>query len=289
MPIPQVAYFPQDNRDHKIEMVDLVQLSKRKSRLDHNPQQPHRVEFYVLIYIEEGAGKHFVDFTYHPFQAGDFIFIHKDQIQAFDLSHTLKGTAILFTTEFVEQLQAYMNFPLFSPYFLSDDKAPVFGPSKDVRLSCQNLLVELHQEAGRNENDNTILMSLFSVLIQLLGRARFQSDAVSVVKGRRRIDQFLTLVQQNYRQTRDAKDYARRLNMTYKTLNQICKAQTRKTAKQLIDGYVLLEAKRRLTLEEKSVQEIAFNMGFDDPSNFIKFFKRQSDRTPRQFQENSGS
>lgn len=74
-------------------------------------------------------------------------------------------------------------------------------------------------------------------------------------------------------------------NVSYHYLNEICKEIARQTAKAFIDSWLLLEIKRNISEKKYTSQEIAFKMGFKEPSNFIRFFKKYAKITPLQFQE----
>ena len=74
--------------------------------------------------------------------------------------------------------------------------------------------------------------------------------------------------------------------MTYKSLNKICKLAVNQTAKQLIDAHTILEAKRKLVIEGIQVQELAYELGFEEVTNFVKYFKKHTLVTPSQFKEN---
>ena len=75
------------------------------------------------------------------------------------------------------------------------------------------------------------------------------------------------------------------MDISYKHLNDICKAVLGQTAKEFIDKYLILETKRHLASSNISVKELTFQMGFDEPTNFIKFFKRHTHQTPSQFKK----
>ena len=47
----------------------------------------------------------------------------------------------------------------------------------------------------------------------------------------------------------------------------------------------MLEAKRILAHTTESVKEIGYDLGFDEPTNFIKYFKKHSKFTPTEFRE----
>lgn len=83
--------------------------------------------------------------------------------------------------------------------------------------------------------------------------------------------------------TRNAKDYAKMLNVSYKHLNEICKHIDHKTAKALIDNYIILEAKRQLVTTPHTIKEIGFELGFNEPSNFRKYFCKHVDISPNEF------
>ncbi|MGB3145681.1 MAG: helix-turn-helix domain-containing protein [Maribacter sp.] len=68
-----------------------------------------------------------------------------------------------------------------------------------------------------------------------------------------------------------------------KHLNQVVKDFTLNTAKTFIDDYVILEAKRAIVSTDKSLKEIAFDIGFDEVTNFTKFFKNKMNMTPKAF------
>ena len=74
--------------------------------------------------------------------------------------------------------------------------------------------------------------------------------------------------------------------MSYKALNQLCKKTAGKTPKQIIDEHTILEAKRRLAIENTQVTQLAYELGFDEVGNFTKYFRKHTLLTPSQFQAN---
>lgn len=55
------------------------------------------------------------------------------------------------------------------------------------------------------------------------------------------------------------------------------------TPLQLINDRILLEAKRLLRYSDKKIKDIANDLGYEDPSYFVKFFKRQTGMLPTEF------
>lgn len=284
MKIPKIEFRQSNILNQKIEIFELSDLLLRAT--DHDPSKPHRVGFYLLIYIEEGQGKHFIDFNGYEFKAGSFIFINKNQIQAFDLSNKPKGKMILFTSEFVEEIQANMRVQMFSPTYLMSAYSPVFTADKALKKSSETLIAEIKKETEHKEYNRFVIMLLFSALFMMIERENNQNE-ISGESNTKRFYQFIDLLEGEFTSSRDASIYAEKMHITYKTLNQLCKVATQKTAKQLIDAYTILESKRRLVIEIKPIQQLAFDLGFEEPSNFVKYFKKHTSLTPSQFRKQS--
>ena len=92
-------------------------------------------------------------------------------------------------------------------------------------------------------------------------------------------------IEDSFKVTRDVKVYAEKLNITTAKLNETCTEILGKTAYDLLKERVFLEAKILLTHTNDSVKEIAYELNFTDPSYFVKYFKSQSNLTPKKYRE----
>ncbi|MBP1612690.1 MAG: putative AraC family transcriptional regulator [Bacteroidetes bacterium] len=81
-------------------------------------------------------------------------------------------------------------------------------------------------------------------------------------------------------------DYAHQLNIHVNHLNKVLNETVGKTTKQLISERIALEARALLKHTNWTIDEIAFCLGFDDSSHFIKFFKKNGQATPKEFRKN---
>jgi AraC-like DNA-binding protein len=77
--------------------------------------------------------------------------------------------------------------------------------------------------------------------------------------------------------------YADLLNITPAKLNRVCARFTGKNASEFILERVILEAKRHLVFTNMSSKEIAYGLGYDDPSYFSRFFRKKTGYTPTRF------
>ncbi|MBB6430103.1 AraC family transcriptional regulator [Algisphaera agarilytica] len=288
MDIPLITYRPREPREQNLEVIDLQQINRDRHRMSHDPTQPHRLDFHLLVYVEAGRGEHFIDFARHPFGPGSFIFVSRSQVNAFDFTDEPRGRAVVFTDGFADETQVNTRASLFSPMQIASNPGPVFQPDDDLLERACSVLAELEHEATRQAPDSMIVILLFAALLRILDRGRPVEGRSDISRDQREdLSRFIELLHDHHASTRDASYYADQLSMTYKTLNALCKRAAGQTAKQMIDSYVVLEVKRRLALEKPSIQALAYELGFEDASNFSKYFKRCAGLTPAEFMKNS--
>ncbi len=285
MNIPNVGFNHDKSNNTELEIIELSSLYERTS-LSHDPEAPHRVSFFMFLYIEEGKGTHMVDFQEYPFRAGSMIFVQREQVHAFDLSSKPKGKVLLFTQAFLDNVHTNMRLPNYTPTHLNQQHTPLLYLDAVNNKRSQTLINEMITEIKLDNSDPLLIMYLFSALALLLHRLRpeVRHDKLSTEQSLK-LARFFALMQEHFEHIRDANWYANQVNTTYKTLNQVCKVATGLTAKQMIDAFTLIEMKRRLIVTNAPSQQIAYDFGFEDASNFVKYFKKQTTLTPSQFQK----
>ena len=288
--IPTIEYKQKEFSDKGIEIIELNSLYSRIPSLAHDPAKPHRVDFYLLIYITKGQGKHFIDFNHYPFKDGSFIFVNKDQIHAFDTENSPSGKVIAFNQRFVDEISSKLRMPIFSLDYLLNAYCPIFQANNELKQSCDLLLTEIKKETTRENTDSFIVELIFSSMLLKLMRERPKNYHKSINENQIKIiHEFLGLIETHSVLNRNVAFYADKLAMSYKQLNQLCKLISKKTAKQLIDSYIIIQAKRKLAIDQSSVKEVSYDLGFEEISNFIKFFKKHSLETPAQFKKTNHS
>ncbi len=95
-------------------------------------------------------------------------------------------------------------------------------------------------------------------------------------------------VERSFRVTRSVKEYADHLSCSTVTLDRTSKAAFGLGAKAYIDARVVLEARRMLSHTTLSVAAISEELGFSEPTNFVKFFKSRTRELPGAFRDSLG-
>lgn len=99
------------------------------------------------------------------------------------------------------------------------------------------------------------------------------------------VRQFNALVEEHFKQYRQVSDYAEMMHGSPKSIANIFARQGEESPLEIIHNRLALEAKRLLLYTEKSSKEIGWELGFEDPSQFNRFFKKQIGLPPREFRE----
>ncbi|MBU2648666.1 helix-turn-helix transcriptional regulator [bacterium] len=286
--IPEISFSRSNRKEIDFDVFTLQSLFARKDKMEIALDEPHRVGFYHILYITEGRGTHYVDFQPCQFQQGSIVVIAKGQVQSFELADDRDGFLILFTESFL--LKNLIHSDVLSYHSLSNSyfHSPVIQTEATHHHSFGNIFKEIYDEYGLP--DDYIKERLLRLLLKvILLKAERIIRRTTPQEGNS--DWFTTFglfknhLEQSHHQTRNAEDYADMLNISYKHLNTICKSITGDTAKKCIDEFVVLEIKRQLAISDVSVKELTYFFGFDDPSNFVKYFKKHTSLTPLSFRQ----
>ena len=95
-------------------------------------------------------------------------------------------------------------------------------------------------------------------------------------------------IEKDFKSKHTPKDYAVLLNISPNALAKITKKHFNKTLTNLITERIIIEAKRELYLTNKSVKEVAYELGYDDEYYFSRFFKKNADISPQIYRETVG-
>ncbi len=101
------------------------------------------------------------------------------------------------------------------------------------------------------------------------------------------IREFNFLVEQHFKTKHTIAEYANMLNKSPKTISNIFSKISNKSPLKYIQERIMLEAKRLLYYTDKSIKEIASEIGYEDIQTFSRFFKNQEGISPTEYKEKS--
>jgi len=267
---------------------EILNLSNRLKTTKDLMTVPHRAQFFQVIWLEKGNGKHWVDFKPVELDDNMIIFIPSNSVNLFDKNGSYQGKSILFTDSFFCKNQDDVKF-LHSSILYSDLYNIATIKIKPQNSGLRTLFNEMETEFCRKPDQAQyhILHNMLHIFL-LQAEREMREQGFEELLPSPLLDnliRFKDLLENKFRQEKSVQNYAASLNLTEKQLNKATTALLDKTPKQLIDERVVLEAKRLLAHSTLSVKEISYELGYDEPTNFVKYFKKHTKQTPIHFRE----
>ncbi len=266
----------------QFEVYDLKDYRKRSGE---KAALPHSHSYYQIIWFFNEGGVHTVDFKSYDIKKNTIFFIKKDQVHAFDQCSDINGWLIHFNESFFmhTDVDIFLKYHLFNS--LQKPCYSIDNNTSEVGTSYLNLIQKELQYRDNFGSEDVIRFLLKSFLISLerLHKKNIENSITLNSNYEFQFLKFKELVEKNYAKNLSVKDYASSLSISSKTLATITKTLVYKSPSQLISLRVILEAKRLLKFTSLQINEVAFQLGFIDPSYFVKFFKRHEGISPTQY------
>lgn len=251
--------------------------------------EPHRHNFQEILWVKAGNGRHQIDTTTLEIAPLTFYLIAKGQVHRFLGGQDLAGYLIRFTDDFLLESSAQMAWTYRLTLFNQATQQQSLRVSKQDAAAYQSLLDLLAAEYqhDRYAAQTTLLRHLLLSLLLLLEKLRaatvpaieYEEDGGETAV----YNQFLTLLEANYRQTHFVADYATQLGLSPRQLTRTLQRLTGRTAKQLIEERLILDAKRYLRYSHQTVKEISFHLGYKDPAYFSRIFRQHTNQSPKAY------
>ncbi|AIM60401.1 AraC family transcriptional regulator [Cellulophaga lytica] len=267
---------------------ELVNLADLYNNFFDDLIVPHRADFYQIIWFKKGNPKHMVDFNPIDIKPNSILFVDKNSVQCFDADVAVEGVVLLFTDNFFCKTDEDTKF--LRSNMLFNDLYSISTIQVHKLTSIYTGLFQFIEEELRASIDNyqsDILRNYLQNILLLSERERQNQHSKKINKGPD-IDcviKFRDLLDKTFIEQKSVSKYADQLNVTQKRLNAATLKVMDITPKQMIDARVILEAKRLLVHTEDSVKEIGYRIGFEEPTNFVKYFKKHQGFTPTEFRK----
>ncbi|MCI0549610.1 MAG: AraC family transcriptional regulator, partial [Anaerolineae bacterium] len=230
---------------------------------------------------------HYVDFDEYRFAPNTFFFITPGQIHYPEIEKPLSGYVLVFTDDFLSMSRLEHDFLRGFDFFHRIDHAPTLRltnrQAQPFTVLCEQMQTEYKSDAfGRL----VILQSLLQNFLVLIQRAYNAAPAKTELRAGEKLAQdFIRLIDQQFAEKQSVQDYATLLGVTAGHLTDATHESLGVPASQLIRQRLIVEAKRLFVHSNQTVAEVSYQLKFNDPSYFARFFKRESGFSPTQFKD----
>ncbi len=246
---------------------------------------PFKATFYQLIWLSHGKATLSIDFRNITIKAGEAVIISVNQVYSMDILSEYQGKMILFTDSFFNRTKQD-SLCLYSSNIMNPVRL-----NQVIRYSPQYMesllfLLELELESASDIFQSDIVQRFLSALLLESERIVTSNKTENIHINENNIARtFLNEVEKHFKTNRKVEFYIDKLAVYEKTLTKEVKALSGKTPKQYIDTRIILETKRLLAYSTLSIKEIGFELGWDEATNFNKFFKKHTGITPLDFRD----
>lgn len=248
-------------------------------------QDIHRHDFFFMLALEKGKGIHTIDFTPYKVNNYSIFFMRPGQVHQILLKAGSAGYMMQFKKDF------YSSNDKESQLLLRKASSKNFYQLNAESFRKLFSLMNDISEESKNKKEKyskVIKANLEVIFIELVRQQKTGGNDISKNKilNQNRLEEFSELLDLHISSKKQTSQYAEMLNLTPYQLNSITKSLLGKTSSEFINEHIILESKRYLLSTSNQVKEIAYYLGYDDVSYFIRFFKKHTGFSPEAFREN---
>ena len=271
-------------------------LAFKLFEFDNNSYFDHiqRNNYFTLILITSGKGVAMVDLCDYSFQENTLFAFYPYQPFMLQSEKSIMGIAIQFHHDFFCIYRHHKEIAANGILFNNVYQKPFIDLNEFSKSSILNLINgianELKNDAFRKDE---VLISYLKILLVTATRIKLEQQTIqnsetANIKQQFVIQNLKNAIEDNFRTKHSASDYADLLNQTPASLARITKNHFNKTLSDLITERIIIEAKRELYLTDKTIKEIAYELGYEDEYYFSRLFKNKTDISPQIYRNTIG-
>jgi len=244
-----------------------------------NPTEPHRHDFEEVIVITEGQPCHYIDFQREQLSAPVVVYVALGKLHQFSPDENTRGWVIRYNNEYIPQ----SSFHFYSN-FIDSINYPIVSP--DCLQNLNTLCEMMYREFSASNPNHSMIQHLLGALFAKLegeGRRNYFTEHNEKNPDLITFNNFLRILEENFRRPDGMEFYAEKLNMQARSLNAISKKVFNKSVSEVIESRKLTEARQLLLHSNKSISEIGFELGYTEKSYFSRVFHKKTGLTPTDY------
>ncbi|MGS4345544.1 helix-turn-helix domain-containing protein [Myroides odoratus] len=250
-------------------------------------------DVYQLLWLQKGKVSVIMSTTKKELSEGDCLFLGKNELFRLTANESYSLAYVQFTDSFYCRTEVDRHF-LDKCVFFDNTKAINSITLKPEQVTFAQYyfisLLKLKNKTYNNLNYMTTHNIIERVLLFIMAchintYVEFNREKLSPAQ-LTKIIKFNALIKSHIRKERHVQFYADQMNITVSKLNEISKEIYGTTPKKIITSAVVNEIKLLLKHTPMTIKEIAYELNFEDTSNFTRFFMTATGLTPKEYRDN---
>jgi AraC family transcriptional activator of pobA len=277
--------------DQAFDFIHIETISSRSRANDWVIRAHRHRNLFQILLIRQGGGEMSYEAATIPFTAPCAIMVPATIAHGYRFQpDETEGFVVSFTEDATEILEAQGGTALARLRALAADPIVPLAQEDFERINA--LCGALNEESFLAREGFRLAMrgylALIAIAVARQAASRDRTGTMTLKVADPTVASLRELLEENFRGQRLLGFYAEKLAMTPDRLNDHVKRATGVTAGHLIRQRLLTEAKRQLVFTTEPIHEIAYSLGFSDPSHFTRFFRKQTATTPQEFRAQRG-
>jgi AraC family transcriptional activator of pobA len=285
--IPLYSLYGEKSVIEDTEFVHIEEIASR-SRLYDWEIQPHTHGslFQIMVIVSGPARIHF-DGENNSVSGPCLVVMPAGVVHGFHLDPKTEGKVISVATGFLEAHTRALDREVLGPVLTHGGIVP-YKKSPGHFRTIKQLADQLHAEFRYPQVGRALMFdALLRALLMMLSRhiTLKQSATHKVGYSRSAFNRFRVLIEDHFKERWSISRYAQQMCLTENRLNRICRSFTGKSAFEILQDRILLEAQRYLVYTTAPLAQIAYDLGLNDAAYFCRFFKKCTGVTPTAYRE----
>lgn len=274
---------PESSTDDKLKIKIISNDSPYPSAdIQQKLLQPRRLTSYFIVLIVSGSIKYKLDLQDITLADGDLLFAMPNQIfEPPAKPDNLNYFKVLFDENLLSLLPQHFPFlvnPLNTQTINFDDTT-----RERVRKVFEILNQILHED--KHPADTEIILAYLNLLLSELNSAYFKhNEPLNILNSNlSKFIEFKLVVETHLTEQPSMNTIAEKLALTPNSLYRLVKEHSGISPKDFFTNRLILEAQQKLRYSDFSVKELAYELGFNDPDYFSRFFKKCTGKSVSEF------
>lgn len=232
--------------------------------------------------------------TKYDFTNGALIFIAPRQVLQWDSSVVFeqKGFSINFHEDFIKGTDLAQQIKKYGFFSYSVNEALHLSPKEEKQMESIIEHIDIEYQNNQDEFSKDIIISQLSTLLkyanrfyerQFLNRKELSNDLLDQFN--QQLSSYLDSGKFQENGIPSIEQIADQLSVSQRYLSDTLKKETGKTSTEHLQLYLIDEAKNILLNPNKTISEVAYELGFEYPPYFSRLFKKQEGITPSAYRE----
>lgn len=283
--IPHFGLYGESGWIDDPEFFHIEDIESRSGNLGWKINAHRHSHLFQILIIKSGGAKIKLDEQQQNLLGSWVIIVPAGVVHSFQFAPDTDGRVITIATSMIDSIDQEKTARYISPLLKGAGNISFNGQQSMIN-ELWPFIVQLEKEAQFSREGRSLMCEYLIKAILLLLRRQQQISGDPNTESNTQhyqIQALKDLIEQHYKEHWSSQNYADQLGFSLSRLNRASKAVLKQSVHDLIQDRLLLEAKRNLLYTARSIEEIAYDLGFKDPGYFSRFFKRTTGYPPGRF------